>query len=79
MIGRTCNEAFIKAIGMGLSFPLKSFSVEMDPLKPATLCSIEHDDYNADEWYLTMLEMPENYSAALAVKKYGLKIETFSI
>ena len=50
--GWSANEAFIKAIGMGLRFPLKSFSVQMDPGFDSALLEIE-DSYPFDSpWYL---------------------------
>jgi 4'-phosphopantetheinyl transferase len=71
--GWTCNEAFIKAIGMGLSFPLKDFSVEMDPRKNVRLLAAK-PQVNIDvDWCLHKLACPAGYSAALAVK--GRKVE----
>jgi len=78
--GWTCNEAFIKAIGLGLYFPLKDFSVVMDPTKPAALVSVDDPHYNANEWFVTMLDVPARYSAALMVEKSNeWVIETFKI
>lgn len=67
--GWTCNEAYIKAIGMGLSFPLSDFTVEMDPTKPAKLLhTIPRTDVKTD-WHIQKIPCPDDYSAALAIEK----------
>ena len=58
----TRKEAFIKAVGDGLSHDLRSFAVSVDPTQPATLSS--DDDAN---WHLVDLEAGEGHTAALAV------------
>lgn len=74
--GWTCNEAFIKAIGMGLSFPLKDFSVEMDPRKDTQLLNAKPQANIDTTWYLHTLACPEYYSAALATKQPNIEIYT---
>lgn len=75
--GWTCNEAYIKAIGMGLSFPLADFSVEMDPTKPAKLLETKPLYDIKTNWYLQMLPCPENYSAALARESASIPLKLF--
>lgn len=61
----TRKEAFIKAIGMGLSAPLDQFRVTMLAGEPARLVSVAWD--RADRWSLVDLSEP-NVAAALAVE-----------
>ncbi len=72
----TCKEAFIKAIGMGLSFPLKDFSIELSngvPIKIINHKLLENNNL----WSITQLRCPENYSAALVVNGKVGKINYF--
>lgn len=77
--GWTCNEAYIKAIGMGLSYPLQAFSVEMDPRKPANLLESKPRTDVRTEWHLQMLPCPANYSAALAVEHDHFALKFFRL
>ncbi len=77
--GWTCNEAYIKAIGMGLSFPLQEFSVEMDPTKPAKLLETTPRKDCKTDWNLSKLPCPKNYSAALAFEKSGAELQFFKL
>ena len=61
----TRKEAFIKAIGEGLSFPLDSFDVSIG--SDARLLSTHWDPAEAGEWTLRALDLPENYVGAVAV------------
>lgn len=57
----TRKEAYIKAIGSGLSHPLDSFDVTLAPGEPAALS-------RAEGWSLFDLEVAPQYAAALAVE-----------
>lgn len=63
----TCKEAFIKAVGEGLSFPLKDFDIEIKE-NTARLLSIKGDKKMAQQWSILEIPAPENYKAALAAK-----------
>ncbi len=63
----TRKEAFIKALGIGLSMPLTSFEVTVTPEQPARLLSIRNDLEKAKHWSLYRLRTPVGYVAALAV------------
>jgi len=62
----TRKEAFIKAIGEGLSFPLKNFEVSVND--PARIVAINGDELEAKEWFMQAFEPEEDYVAAVTVK-----------
>lgn len=64
----TRKEAFVKAIGEGLFFPLDSFDVSLVPGEPATLLAIRNPDYDVNQWTLCDLFPGEGYVGALAVE-----------
>ena len=57
----TRKEAYIKAIGSGLSHPLDTFDVTLAPGEPARLSRVEG-------WSLVDLDVAPDYAAALAVE-----------
>ena len=66
--GWTRKEAFIKAIGNGLSYPLNSFSVSLLPDEPARLINLEGDATAPNRWQIKDLSPEKDYEAALAVE-----------
>jgi len=62
------KEAFLKAIGKGLSFPLNQFIVTLAPGEPAEILSIQNDKAAAREWQLFELEVMPGYVGALVVR-----------
>jgi 4'-phosphopantetheinyl transferase len=70
----TCKEAFIKAVGQGLSFPLKNFDVDVlgESLR---LASINKDLAEARLWSVSRLAAAENYATTLVVRSMLEKIE----
>lgn len=64
----TRKEAYIKAIGDGLSAPLNDFRVTMQPTQPARFVHLAHDMDAAKEWTLQDLQLAPNYAAALAYR-----------
>lgn len=77
--GWTRKEAYIKAIGRGLSFPLNRFEVVMHPQKPAEIISIDGDTEEAARWTLLHLEPAPNYLGALAVAGLDWRIRGFKL
>lgn len=63
----TRKEAFIKAIGDGLAFPLAKFDVELVPGKEARLLSIKGNSKAASQWFLQKLKPSPGFIAAVAV------------
>ena len=70
----TRKEAFLKATGTGISHPLDSFEVSVDPDEPATLVHIDGDRQRALEWRLHDLHFDRDYAAALAVEGHDWRL-----
>jgi 4'-phosphopantetheinyl transferase len=64
----TRKEAYIKARGEGLSFPLDGFDVSLAPGDPARLLSVRGDRRESLRWALRELTPGPDYAAALAVE-----------
>lgn len=62
------KEAFIKAIGQGLSFPTTQFEVLIAPDAPPRLSSIKGETAAAIGWSLAELHPAPGYIGGLAVK-----------
>jgi 4'-phosphopantetheinyl transferase len=63
----TRKEAYIKAIGSGLSHPLDQFDVTLAPNEPAALLRDAREPGSVKRWSLFNLEVDAGYAAALAV------------
>jgi 4'-phosphopantetheinyl transferase len=75
----TRKEAYIKAIGDGLSCPLDSFQVTVQAGTPARLVHIAHDRVAAARWTLHDLSLAPDYIAALAYPDRRRSISVFPI
>jgi 4'-phosphopantetheinyl transferase len=64
-LGWTRKEAYIKAIGEGLSHPLSRFDVTLHPDEPAALVATRPDPAEAGRWRLDGLELPDGYVGAV--------------
>lgn len=64
----TRKEAFIKAVGDGLSFPLDKFEVSMAPKDPAQLLATHWDPEERSKWSLFSLKPQKGFAGAIAVK-----------
>jgi len=64
----TRKEAYVKAIGDGLSAPLNDVRVTVQPGQPARFVHIAHDANDAKNWTLSDLDLAPNYAAALAYR-----------
>jgi 4'-phosphopantetheinyl transferase len=67
----TCKEAYLKAIGAGLSFPLGKFSVSVAPDEPPGLVDVEQQPQEVERWSFVVLPVGPEYAAALAVEGHG--------
>lgn len=63
----TRKEAFIKAIGEGLSYPLDAFDVTVHPDKPAKILQVQGDTTRAKLWTLNAFNPDSGYKAAAVV------------
>jgi 4'-phosphopantetheinyl transferase len=64
----TRKEAYIKAIGDGLTHPLERFSVSLVPGVPARLEAVEDDTAALGAWTLEALAPHPEYVAAIVVE-----------
>lgn len=68
----TRKEAYIKALGSGLSHPLDSFDVTFAPGEPAALS-------RAEGWSLFDLDVAPEYAAALAIEGSGHSVHLYEL
>ena len=61
----TRKEAFVKAIGLGLAYSLKKFSVTLAPGRPAALVDVAGDSVARKKWLMASLNVAPAHSAAL--------------
>jgi 4'-phosphopantetheinyl transferase len=76
--GWTRKEAFIKAMGEGLSMPLDRFDVSIHPVEPAKLLSIRPDPAELERWSLRDLELAGGYVGAIVVGKQDWHLRRFA-
>ena len=70
----TRKEAFVKAIGQGLSCPLDQFDVTVDPNEPAELLATHWDVSDAQRWSMASIDPGTGYIGALAVKTGDVRL-----
>lgn len=71
----TRKEAYIKARGEGLSFPLERFAVSLSPHEPARLLSVGGSTREAERWSLRRLRPGVGYVGAVAAEGRGWRLE----
>ncbi len=67
--GWTRKEAFVKALGQGLGFPLKAFDVSLAPDRPARLLRCEPEGGAATRWSMSAWSPESGYVAALVIDR----------
>lgn len=70
----TRKEAFIKATGDGVSFPLDQFDVSLIAGRPAKLLSVRGNKQEAACWSMFGWQPTEGYIAALVVEGTGCSV-----
>jgi 4'-phosphopantetheinyl transferase len=64
----TRKEAYIKAVGEGLSMPLHQFDVSIEPTPVEGLIATRPDRYESRLWTIRNVPVDSGYAAALAVQ-----------
>lgn len=75
----TRKEAYIKAIGQGLSMPLTEFDVSLTPGKPANLLAVRVAEQTAQDWSLQHLAPAPGYLGAIAVAGHDWQLECWHL
>ena len=75
--GWTRKEAFIKAVGAGLSLPLKTFDVTLAPDEPPALLDVRTPGHDAN-WTLHALRPTSEHVAALAARGGPKRLHCFA-
>jgi len=70
----TRKEAFIKAIGEGLSYPLDSFSVTLNPEDKPEILWINNMKDETKHWSLYNLDFRRDFITSLAIRERDVKI-----
>jgi 4'-phosphopantetheinyl transferase len=74
----TRKEAFLKATGEGLSFPLADFSVTTHPDLDPELEEIRGNTKARKQWFLADLSGLDGYRAAVALDRSHSRLETYA-
>jgi 4'-phosphopantetheinyl transferase len=74
----TRKEAFLKATGDGLSFPLENFSVSVQPDSNERLEEVNEDTKVGEQWFLADLRIGDGYRAAIAIECPRTRLHTYS-
>ena len=73
----TRKEAYIKAIGDGLTYPLDQFDVSLTPGEPARLLNVEGNAAEVSRWKLQALTPEPDYKGTLAVEGHGWRLQSW--
>jgi 4'-phosphopantetheinyl transferase len=74
----TRKEAFIKAVGEGLSFPLDKFEVSLEPNKPAKLLATDWQPKDVAKWSIYSLSPKANFVGSLVIEGLVEKVKCWS-
>ncbi len=75
----TRKEAYIKAIGDGLTQPLDQFQVSLAPEDPPQLLKVERDSNEVARWRMEALKPAPGYVAALAVEGFDWSLKYWEL
>ncbi len=75
----TRKEAYIKAVGAGLSLPLAGFRVAVLPSESPALLTILGDDAEASAWTLREFRPAEGYTGAVAFRDRGRSVRVHPV
>lgn len=71
------KEAFLKALGQGLSYSLAKVEFTLLPEQPAKFLAIHDSEQNINDWLVHELYPTEDYAAALVVKGKMQSLKTW--
>ncbi len=71
------KESYIKAIGMGVSYPLDRFTVSLAPNAAPELLKVNAYATEAARWKMYELDVAEGYAAALIVENPPVSLRRF--
>lgn len=71
----TRKEAYLKAVGDGLTAPLDAFDVTLVPGEPPRMLTLEGSPERARSWTLSHLEPAPGYVGALAIEEGGWSLD----
>ncbi len=63
----TRKEAFIKALGSGMQFPLDAFDVTLTPGEPAALLAVRSATTRLEDWSMLHIDLMSDYVGAVVV------------
>lgn len=75
----TRKEAYLKAVGSGLSFPLNKLEVTVTPGEPARLLTLNGSRQEALGWHLAALVPMPGYVAALAMRAPINQLDCYAV
>ena len=71
------KESYIKALGLGISFPLDRFSVSITSGAPELL-RVEDDDSEPERWRMYELSPGDGYAAAMIIEKPAVRLRQWN-
>ncbi len=73
------KEAYVKALGGGLSIPLDSFQVTLAPGRPSALVDVRHNGAEARDWSIHEFSPMPGYSGAVAFRNRRCDVRVHAI
>ena len=73
----TSKEAYLKAIGTGLSVPLRFSTVELDPRRPPRVLQLGDSQQDAQSWSLDVFQPRDDFVGALAIERGDNQLRFF--
>ena len=70
----TCKEAYVKALGRGLSVPFSQFDVSIRKEESVVLLNTKWNQEEGTRWYLHQLVPESNYVAAIAIESFSWRL-----
>ncbi|MEM1278970.1 MAG: 4'-phosphopantetheinyl transferase superfamily protein [Cyanobacteria bacterium P01_H01_bin.152] len=74
----TLKEAHLKALGLGLSYPLQQVQVTLQP-KPAIICPAHLPDSSLTDWYVELWQPDPQAIAAVCIGQAACNIQLFDL